>query len=501
MGLQPCPAIFDERQADWRNGAVVYQVIVDRFAPPTDLEGKQSLYSPPRRWRAWAETPDRGPFLPDVQVWSQELDFWGGDLTSLRGQLDYIHGLGVDVLYLNPIHKAYTNHKYDAEDYFEVSPEYGTRADVRALAEACHARGMKLVLDGVFNHMGRNSAWFRAAMQDPNSPYRDWFFIDPKYKLGYRAWADVANLPELRVENPQVQARIFGDADSVVQGYLRDGVDGWRLDVAFDLGFDILTKLTAAAHAAKPGSLVVGEIWNYPEQWSPAVDAVMNFYYRELIFALAQRDLTGAHAGRLIKRMIADTGLEPVLKSWIVLDNHDTERLQDRLPELWRRRLAQVLQFTLPGSPNLYYGVEVGMAGGKDPANRAPMRWDLVRDDNPDLQWMKKLLALRRGRRALRVGDFRLLDSEKLLAFLRLTDHVAETVIVVANPTGRAIKEVLPVRDSRLMNDSQLRDALSDAATAVHSGTLCVSVPAQTIRVFVPVIPDTHEYSAYKRIP
>ena len=255
--LQRAPDLA-HRAADWRNGALVYQVLVDRFAPPENIEAKRHLYASPRKLRKWNESPQRGTFLSEHDVWSHEVDFWGGDLNSLRGQLDHVQDLGADVLYLNPIHQALTNHKYDAQDYFAVSPEYGTRADLKTLADDLHRRGMKLVLDGVFNHVGRSSAWFQEAMKDADSPKRSWFDIAPTYKLGYRAWANVANLPELRLENPAVQARVFRDPDSVVQGYLRDGVDGWRLDVASDIGFAILADLTRAAHEARPGSLVIG---------------------------------------------------------------------------------------------------------------------------------------------------------------------------------------------------------------------------------------------------
>ncbi len=492
--------VLARRAADWRNGAIVYQVIVDRFAPALDLDAKRQLYPAPKRLREWHESPARGEKLDDVQVWSHEVDFWGGDLQSLRGKLDYVEEIGADVLYLNPIHSAYTNHKYDALDYFAVSPEYGTRDDVKALADDCHRRGMKLVLDGVFNHVGRASEWFQQAINDADSPLREWFYIGDQYEFGYRGWANVKNLPELRLENPALQARIFGDADSVVQGYLRDGVDGWRLDVAFDIGFVILDKLTTAAHAAKPGSLVVGEIWSYPEEWAPALDAVMNFHARQIILHLARGHMSGAHAGRLLERMITDAGLDAILKSWIILDNHDTRRLKAELPERWQQRLAQALQFTLPGSPCVYYGVELGMDGGDDPCNRGPMRWELVSDNNADLQWMRKLVALRRGNRALKLGDFRLLDSERTLAFMRRTDRLHETTIVVANATDGELTDVIPLRDSKLMNWDKLRDELSGVEAMVFSGMLRVTVPPRTVRVFRPIIADTGEYSAHKRV-
>jgi cyclomaltodextrinase len=179
---------FEERERDWRNGAVVYQVLVDRFAPAANLEAKRALYPAPKVLRRWEEEPRAGAYVEAAKVWSHEIDFWGGDLQSLRTRLGYVQGLGADVLYLNPIHLGYTNHKYDSLDFQAVSPEYGTRADVKALAADVHARGMKLVLDGVFNHMGRNSPAFVQAQADAKASTRDWFVFGPQFPGGARTW-------------------------------------------------------------------------------------------------------------------------------------------------------------------------------------------------------------------------------------------------------------------------------------------------------------------------
>jgi glycosidase len=496
-------ARLKEREADWRNGAVVYQVIVDRFAPSANLALKRKLYPPPKVLHVWPDLPTKGEELPGEGLWAHELDFWGGDLASLLGKLGYVVDLGADVLYLNPIHAAYTNHKYDAYDYAKVSPEYGTRQDLIALAQACHRHGIGLMLDGVFNHMGRKENHrFQDALRDPNSPNRSWFIIDDKFKHGYRAWADVANLPEVNLENPAVRDYLWGGRDSVVQGYLRDGVDGWRLDAAYDIGFKYLGELTRAAHSAKRGSWVVGEIWCYPEEWSPSVDGVMNFHLRQIVLDLVAGKVSGRLAGRSVERVIADTGLDASLKSWFQLDNHDTERLKTLIPDNELRRLAQVLQFTLPGSPVVYYGTELGMSGEGDPANRAPMRWDLANDKNADLAWVKQLVQLRKGNRALRIGDFRLLDTETLFAFSRRADRVGECVIVAANPGAVPVREVLSTRESKLMSGSQLRDQLNPGVTAVVlAGRLEVEVPARTVRVFKSAPPDARkEYSPFKRV-
>jgi glycosidase len=524
-------ARYEARERDWRNGAVVYQVLVDRFVPSTRLAAKRHLYPAPKRLRGWGEAPRRGRYLDDLRLWSHEIDFWGGDLESLATRLDHVQQLGADVLYLNPICEAYTNHKYDALDYGRVSPEYGTRDDVIALARHLHQRGMRLVLDGVFNHMGVRSPRFHRAHADhqarraaastatdgaadapPNDTAAagaaaidatDWFHFGAQYPAGHRCWWGAPNLPELNLDNPAVRSHLWEAPDSVVRGWLRDGVDGWRLDVAFDIGFNRLQELTGAAHAQKPGSLVVGEIPNYPSQWMPAVDGVMHFALRRILLGVASGHLEGAAAGRMITRIVADTDFEHLLKSWIFLDNHDTERVATAVPDERRRRIAQLLQFTLPGSPNLYYGSEVGMTGGADPEMRAPMRWDLVDAGHAQIEWMRRLVALRRHR-ALRIGDFRTLVARELFAFERHTDRALDAVFVVVNPSDSPLDEWLLVTDSKIMDGTLLEDLLGQIEpVAVRSATLTLRVPPRTVLALKPVPPERARadgYSNYKRV-
>ena len=495
--------VFETREKDWRNGAVVYQVLVDRFAPAADLPAKRHLYPAPKTLHAWDETPAKGSYLPEHKLWSHEIAFWGGDLASTAAKLAYVQELGTDVLYLNPICLAYTNHKYDALDYLQISPEYGTRADVKALADDVHGRGMKLVLDGVFNHMGRNSALFQQAQASVNSPYRDWFVFGEQFAGGARAWWRAENLPELNLENSKVREHIYAAQDSVVRSYLRDGVDGWRLDVAFDIGFVFLDQLTRAAHQEKAGSLVVGEIANYPKEWFPSVDAVMHFALRHLTLRLANGLLDAPTYGRMVTRMIEETGIENMLKSWIYLDNHDTPRLATTVPDERARHLAQVLQFTLPGSPNLYYGSELDMPGGDDPEMRAPMRWDLATPDNAALQWTKRLIRLHREHRALRVGNYRPISSTRLLAFERYTDRAADTVLVIANPSDTEITETLMVANSKLMDSTRMIDLLDPANTEeirLWATLLQVTMPPRSVRVLKPETAPPGGYSNYKRV-
>ncbi len=496
---------FEARERDWRNGAIVYQVIVDRFAPSATLDAKRALYPPPKTLRGWHEQPAAGPYLAEHRVAAHELDFWGGDLASLAGKLDHVQQLGAEVLYLNPIHLAWTNHKYDALDFQTTSPGYGSRDDFKRLADDAHRRGLKVVLDGVFNHMGRQAPIFQQALADAHSPWRGWFHIGPQYAGGSRSWTGFQNLPELNLENPAVRDQLWNSPDSVLRSWLRDGADGWRLDTAFELGHAFLRELTDAAHREKPDALVVGEIVNYPDAWLRSIDAVMNFTLRDIVLNLASGDVAPAAASRMTARLVQDAGIEPMLKSWLVIDNHDIPLIATQLPDPAQRRLVQTLQFTLPGAPNLYYGAELGMTGGADPANRGPMRWDLVRDDNAELAWVRHLIALRKAHRALRVGDFHAIDAEHLYAFERRTDRALDTRIVVVNPGPQRVRERLMVTNAHLMDDTPMVDLLGlvSALAPVYFGPgfITVDLPPRGVVVLQPRPKDLGGYSRYKRVP
>ncbi|MCA9312127.1 MAG: hypothetical protein KDA21_13020 [Phycisphaerales bacterium] len=497
--------VMAARRRDWRCGAVVYQVFVDRFARPDEaaLAAKRELYASPRRLRAWSDLPESGEKNVAAGLWSHELDFWGGDLVSLRGRLDHIEGLGAEVVYLNPIHPAHTNHKYDASDYFGVSPEYGTVADVEGLAADLHGRGMHLMLDGVFNHMGATSPRFVEAQGDPASPWRAWFEFGEAYAPGYRAWFNIPNLPEVNLESEAVQARVWGDEDSVVRGWLARGVDGWRLDVAYDIGPVLLGELVDAARATRPDAWVVGEVWSYPDRWAPPLDGAMNFHGREILLAMSEGRLSGARAGEMLAAMYADLGMEAALRSWLILDNHDTDRLATWSKNERMRRLLVALHLTLPGAPVVYYGSELGMEGRGDPGCRAPMRWDLVSDDNPTLGWWRRLLEMRAGHEALRLGDFRLIASEKVLAFTRTTERVGDTVVVLANPSSRRVTETLALPLGKVMS-GDLVDLLEvEGAGPVHvrAGVMPVTLDAWSVRVLtVSTEAGAGGYTPYGRV-
>ncbi|WP_025725257.1 glycoside hydrolase family 13 protein [Acholeplasma granularum] len=490
---------FIKRLKDWRNGAIVYQVLVDRFSPSNNLEGKKDLYKYPKKLHTWDTLPKPGNFIEEHRYWSHELDFWGGDLNSLNGKLNYIKNLGVNVLYLNPICESLSNHKYDATNYLEISKEFGTNQDLVELIKHVHDLDMKIMLDGVFNHVGINNPMFQKALT--NSGFRHFFDFNDSYPRGVRLWADAPSLPELNLEHPEVKDYIYRNKDSVIRSYIRQGIDGWRLDVAFDIGFEILNDLRNHARLEKNDVMIVGEIWNYPEKWLNSIDGVMNFTFREIILRLLRGEITSNTALKMISTTITDARIEPILKSWNVIDNHDVPRLKNLLESYKLQQLAQLLQFTLPGSPNLYYGTELGMDGGQDPLNRAPMNWELLNEENKTLIWTKTLIDLHNKHIALKIGDFIPIEANQLFAFMRVTDDIKDSCIIVINPTNNFVKETVMLRDSRLMNYSGFDIILGNIEPfTLLAGLIEFSLEPYGFVVFKPRTKVDKSYTPYKRV-
>ncbi len=494
--------VMDRRRKDWRFGHVIYQVIVDRFVPSARLDTKRAEYSEPRRLMSWDDLPSRGRYLHDVHITEGQLEFWGGDLESLQTKIEYLKELGIDVVYLNPIFWAFSNHKYDGNDYFRVDPQYGDAAELKALANDIHDKGMRLILDGVFNHVGRRSPLFQTALNDPDSKEAGFFYIGDEYRNGHRGWRNGANLPELNLENPEVRDLVHNGEQSAVRYYLRDvGIDGWRLDVAPDIGPAFLAEITDAAHETREDSVVIGECWNWPEEWLHCLDGVMNMHLRELLLALVQGRLSARRFNETLGRMLSECDTEGLLRSHVVLDNHDTPRLPHSVPDGPLRRLLKLLQFTLPGCPVVYYGSEVDMSGGPDPENRAPMRWDLVDDSNTELRFVRDLIRLRDNNPALRFGDCRTIDGDQLVAFLRMTDRAAESLIIVVNVHPQEVEELVQVRHSRLMDAAPLECLLTGERISMHSGTATLKVPGRSARVFRSIDRGSGpDYSMFKRV-
>lgn len=492
---------YDAREQDWRNGALVYQIFVDRFFAATPIEQKANLYPSPKTRKVWTDLPKAGRLDSEIGSWTHELEFWGGDLKGIEQKLDYVKSLNADVLYLTPIFAANTNHKYDTQNYFEIAPEFGTIGDFKSLLKSTHKQEMKLMLDGVFNHCGRTSPFFLEIYKDYKHPKRDWFNFGEEFPTGYRAWVGVPNLPAWNLENREVRDYLWNNKDSVVRHWLKEGIDGWRLDVAFELGPDYLVELTKAAQNQRKGSAVIGEISGYPSSWQGAVDGVFNFMAPNLIISACRGEMSGGKAGRLLNQMKEDAGIDHLLKSWLHLDNHDTPRIASVLPKSEDRKLAWAALMTLPGSPVVYYGSELGLPGAGDPANRAPMDWTLVNEKNPDYTWFKQLSEFRTKHRALKIGDFTVLETDSLIAYTRTTDKLRDSVMVLINPTDKPVTETFTTRMGRILSWGEFEDAWTKERFRSITGMATVTLPAKSVRLFTPVTAPVGGVSMYDRIP
>jgi len=392
------------------------------------------------------------------------------------------------VLYLQPITKSYSNHKYDTIDYKQLDSQYGTDADFKTLSDKVHDKGMKLVLDFVFNHCGKRCQLVQDALADASSPKRKYFFMGDEYKPhGYKVWGCAPALVEFALENKELQKHLWDAPDSALATWLSKGADGARLDVASEIGLELLASITRAAHKYKKDSLVIGEVWAYSPHWTQSMDAVMSLHMGVLVYGLAEGVLPGPSAAQSLSRMIADSSMDEVLKCWIVVSNHDMPRLAHRLPDLQARKFAQCLQFTWPGCPLIYYGDELGLEGGEDPHNRAPMPWERNTDQNEMLQHTKMLIQLRKSNRALRIGDYRDLPTTKLMAFIRTTDRVSDVMIVLANPTSEVVKEMVVVPVPAILGHTLFKDQLSGEEMRLLGSTLTVDVAPKTVRVYAMV--------------
>lgn len=487
---------FKERDLDWRIGRIIYQVFVDRFAPSLNLDAKRHLYPSPKTLKPWTEGPTRGVKSPTVPHYTHELDFWGGDLPSLTAKLDYIQQLGVDTLYLNPIFDAYTNHKYDTKDYVSISPEYGTMDDFKTLLNQTKHHNLHVVLDGVFNHMSFHSPFFQSALQDASSSFRDWFVFGEGYRFPYRAWHNVPSLPELNLTNPEVRDYLF---KNVVQHYLQLGLSGWRLDTAIELGYTYLKELTDHAHSIKSDSLVIGEVNNYPSSWVKVIDGVLQLPLRDWMIQTALGHIPASLAMEQLDQYITDTGIEGMLKSWILLENHDVPRTRFDLHEEKRYRFAKWLSVTLPGNLHLYQGEEYGQNGGPDPLNREPFPWHLTQDHHPIFALHNAMIQLRKQERALRIGDYKKIASQQLVSFLRTTDNHHESLIILANPSSIPVTEWLLIPETKLRSHLPFYDLITGKKVVESWGIyLPITVEPHQVLILKPNQDPVDGYSPTK---
>jgi neopullulanase len=447
----------------WVRDAVFYQIFPDRFARSPRL-------APVGPYEAW----DAPPTVHGIK---------GGDLYGIAERLGELDELGVTALYLTPIFSSASNHRYHAYDYLAVDPLLGGDAGLRELLDRAHERGMRVILDGVFNHCGRGFWPFHHVLENgAESPYRDWFHLDPAVlsgstalnaypdrggggssaSLGYRAWWGLPALPKFNTDHPATREYLL----TVGEHWLRFGIDGWRLDVPGEIDDrSFWQEFRRRCRAIDPEAYLVGEIWDEAPEWleGDRFDALMNYPLGTAILGFAGGDhldqevirrhdsyrrmlhpLDGPGFARRLEALMTNYDPDVVAVQLNLIGSHDAPRALTILGhDRTSLRLATLLQATLPGAPCIYYGDEIGLEGDHDPDNRRAYPVDPGAGDRDLRAFFQAVLAARREHVALRQGTVRVLSAAGSgVAYLREADGRSAIVAVNAGP-GRS-KLALP---------------------------------------------------------
>lgn len=522
---------------DWVKNGIIYQIFPDRFRngnPANDPDFKEWYYEGKRTLPAsgrintdfqeyyhlvkWDDVAalTQAPHTNDRRDW---MAFYGGDLEGVRQKLDYLQSLGVTILYFNPLFEAKSTHKYDAADYRKIDPHFGTNEEFKTFAKEAKARGIRIILDIVFNHSG-NAHWaFKDAVEKgPASPYYSWFTfkqyplpqgwpnVGYAWKPGdyYNCWWGFGDLPDLnfdlsRDDKAEIPVRDVKDAQPNVAlvNYLLDATEYWlkeadadgvRLDVPNEVPFWFWKLFNKRVKKVKPDAYIVGELWgNASDYVKPGMyDAVMNYaFFRDPVLKfLCNGQGTAAEFDAALATGRLTYPRQSVAVQMNLIDSHDTVRyLTQANGDVSRLLLAALFQMTYVGAPAIYYGDEVALEGQRDPDCRRPFPWDWEKDPKRVAvhAYYTKAANLRLQNAALRTGEFRTLATQgQTFAFLR---RDAQSQFVVVLNAGRGPAQV-SFDASVLGGTVRAVDALEGGAAQSWSGTVKLDLPASTGRIY-----------------
>jgi len=419
----------------WVKDTVWYQIFMDRFYGSNN----QSKLT-------WGHHPVKND------------EFYGGNIKGVTEKLDYLASLGITGIYFTPIFKSPTAHKYDTEDYFMIDPQFGTNEDFGVLVHKAHALGIKVMLDGVFNHLGFNHPYFQDVVKHGDqSAYKDCFFIDrfpvvnfectpkgkPIYKKGlqlnYKTFAFNPNMPKWNTSNPIVQKYLI---DCVIFWIKTYDIDGWRIDVSNEISHDFLRMIKKESRQAKKDTFILGENWDssYPWLHGDQLDSVMNYALSYPIWQYLEHQINLLTFKDTVTTYLATTPKNVMENMFNLIGSHDTERIKHRLNQDTRRvKLAFLWMFVSAGSPTIYYGDEVGLSGAHDPDNRRMMPWD-EKEQDLDLQnFVHFLITLRKSHSSLRDYDYHFIDSS-ICIFKKIKDK--DELCILMNPDQKAWVDV-----------------------------------------------------------
>ena len=416
----------------WYTEGIMYQIFPDRFAKSGEIrQRKENTHI----YNDWYEIPK---YIKNEKGEIEKWDFFGGNFDGICEKLDYLKELNVSVLYLNPIFEATSNHRYNTADYTKVDPMLGTEEDFDNLILEAEKRGIKIILDGVFNHVGAESIYFdrfgtfnsNGACQSENSPYSDWFYFKD-YPVDYESWWGVMDLPKLNTENPNVRNYI---CENVLKKWTKHGLGGWRLDVADELSDECLSMINKAVKEVNEDTVVIGEVWEdasnkvaYSVQKSyfskPELDAVMNYPFRDNMVKFLLGDCDAFYLKNTFMTQMENYPKRNFMGNFNMLSTHDIARIfsvVNKDMSILEQFVSSL--FIFPGVPCIYYGDEAGLEGGKDPDNRRTYPWG--RENKDIYNIYKRYSDLRANSSVLKNGET-LFDAvdENIFSVIRQKDN------------------------------------------------------------------------------
>lgn len=412
----------------WVNETIWYQIFPERFCNG-DVSNDPECVKP---WRN------------DGSVTNYE--FFGGDLSGIIKKLDYLEELGITGIYLTPINESPSSHKYDTTDYTKIDPHFGNEEVFMELVEKAHQKGIRIMLDGVFNHSGNFfEPWLEVCKIGPESKYYDWFMINEwpfakeggcAHKNQYYSFAFFDEMPKLNTNNKEVREYLLGVCETWVKKY---NVDGIRLDVANEISHIFCKELRLAMKQINPDIFILGEIWHNAMPWlrGDEFDSVMNYPLGESIKDFwVDKSLTNEDFEFTINRCYTGYMQQTNDVLFNLLDSHDTKRLRNSVNDIDEFFAQIAVLFTMPGSPCIYYGTEIALEGAHDPDCRRCMPWEEIEAGtyNEHIAVMKELIRLRKTEDLFRTRNFHFpnrLKNERVIEFVKVgwVDHYAEVII------------------------------------------------------------------------
>jgi glycosidase len=503
---------------DWMKNAVVYQIFPDRFYngdPKNDAQPSDpTVYENPVLVKSWDDLPEGYCRAYEDIACDEEpfgRDFFGGDLQGLKEKLDYLQSLGVTAIYFNPIFEAPSNHLYDTTDYFRIDPYFGSKGTYQSLVNLARERGIRVILDGVFNHTSSDSIYFDkysrypkdGAYESQDSRYYDWYtFFD--WPDDYNSWWGFDTLPVL-TEIQEVRDFVYGYDRSVARWWVGEGASGWRLDVAPDKSHDFWREFRPRVKSVDPDAVILGEIWDDASPWilGDEFDSTMNYRFRRALLGFLNGDTNDPNQGFIrglnpdqfnsVLQSVKEDYPPPAFEAAMnLVGTHDTQRILWALTPGARNReekefdaanlaegkaklkLLAIAQMTLPGAPTIYYGDEVGLTGDTDPDDRRPFPWG---DEDVDLLGhYQALIGLRHEHSFLRTGSFDLLythNDDGTYAYGR-KDGSGAAVVAINRDT--ATHDLTIDLSGYVPEGTVLTDGLNGGSYTVVGGQVTVSL-------------------------